>query len=280
MNKELSAFILLLHRTAQQLPPYQFRDWLFQQCQSRFGIAALYWREGDKARMMSFDDSYLMNSSKIELLKLPDDQSSCDHKQNISTAETDSSITGSADLVLCERQHRLTLAAEKPFDSQTRAAIITLIPHMVEAYDTSHLAYFSKIQDSDHFALLTASGTIKHCSKHTRDRLQQLQQKIQLSSSNIPFLMKYKVLRDNNQFLRTVGAFQDDILINIGITPARLLSLTPVEFAVSFHYARGLSYKEVAKVTNSSPSTVNNHLNSIFEKLKLNNKNQLSLEFL
>lgn len=41
------------------------------------------------------------------------------------------------------------------------------------------------------------------------------------------------------------------------------------------HYARGQSYKEIARELDVSPSTIRNHLASIYQKLEINNKAQL-----
>ena len=41
------------------------------------------------------------------------------------------------------------------------------------------------------------------------------------------------------------------------------------------HYARGQSYKEIARELDVSPSTIRNHLASIYHKLEINNKAQL-----
>ena len=47
------------------------------------------------------------------------------------------------------------------------------------------------------------------------------------------------------------------------------------ELDVAQHYAQGQSYKEIARDLDVSPSTMRNHLASIYRKLEINNKAQL-----
>ena len=52
------------------------------------------------------------------------------------------------------------------------------------------------------------------------------------------------------------------------------LPITSREKEILVHLAKGQTNKEISQVLNLSPSTVRNHISSIFAKLKISNRSQ------
>lgn len=71
-----------------------------------------------------------------------------------------------------------------------------------------------------------------------------------------------------------------DGLLLLMATPASALhTLTPREFSVASQFAHGKSYKEVARAHGLSPETVRSRLRSVYEKLSIADKTDLSRHF-
>lgn len=64
------------------------------------------------------------------------------------------------------------------------------------------------------------------------------------------------------------------------ITNEQLKILTKREREVVDELTKGLTYKEISQILNISPSTVNDHLKSIYQKMSVNSKSELIAKIL
>jgi DNA-binding CsgD family transcriptional regulator len=55
-------------------------------------------------------------------------------------------------------------------------------------------------------------------------------------------------------------------------------NLTPKETTVAWELRAGLTYKQISDVLDCSPNTVNTHINSIYDKLRVKNRHQAMLK--
>lgn len=71
----------------------------------------------------------------------------------------------------------------------------------------------------------------------------------------------------------------DGMMLVIATPASALQTLSPKEFAIASEFAHGKSYKEVARSHGLSPETVRSRLRSVYEKLSIGDKTELSRRF-
>jgi LuxR family maltose regulon positive regulatory protein len=73
--------------------------------------------------------------------------------------------------------------------------------------------------------------------------------------------------------------YEEDHVLMIATPSSALHTLTHKEFAIASDFAQGKSYKEVARTHGLPPETVRSRLRSVYEKLSVSDKAELSRRF-
>ncbi len=163
------------------------------------------------------------------------------------------------------------------FTEQERACVETIAPHIIQAF---HLgAQIKQCQEWDgnqHWAIVDNQNYIRYCSDQFREFIgSQMGESVEQKLPN----QLIEELKQREPHLGTQSVERRSLAGNaefISLVERGVLSqLTPSEKRVVEHYARGLSYKKVAQQLDISHHTVIKHVNNVYRKLNINNKNQL-----
>lgn len=163
------------------------------------------------------------------------------------------------------------------FTEDERSAIETITPHLVQAY---HLgAQIKQGQEwnvDQHWAIVDNDNYIRYCSDQFREFLSN--EAGERVEQTLPSML-VKAMQQRTPHIGSLGVERRSLSGNaefITLVERGVLSqLTPSEKRVVEHYARGLSYKKVAQQLDISHHTVIKHVNNVYRKLNINNKNQL-----
>jgi len=168
--------------------------------------------------------------------------------------------------------------AEDPdFTEEERQLVEMICPHMVQAF---HLgAQMKQSQEWDgnqHWAIVDNQNYIRYCSDDFRGFISgQINEPVEQTLPD----QVIAALKQREPHLGTMSLERRSLAGNaefISLVDRGVLSqLTPSEKRVVEHYARGLSYKKVAQQLDISHHTVIKHVNNVYRKLNINNKNQL-----
>jgi len=163
------------------------------------------------------------------------------------------------------------------FTEEERLSIETIAPHIIQAFHLGAQIKQSQEWDGDqHWAIVDNQNYIRYCSDQFREFIgSQVGEPV---DQKLPELLT-DALKQREPHLGTLSVERRSLAGNaefISLVERGVLSqLTPSEKRVVEHYARGLSYKKVAQQLDISHHTVIKHVNNVYRKLNINNKNQL-----
>jgi len=186
---------------------------------------------------------------------------------------------GQAGLFTCIRIHRSGHSLE--FSCQEQNAKRRLVSHIVDAYDNNlHFALLRQ-HSRDPVAIIDHHGAI-HARGPNFDAMLR-EEWPQWAGRALPEELSALVGRG--------GAVDTGKRVVVRIKPEHSMSfvhaekvsagarLTSRETTIAYYLRQGKGYKEIAQTLAISPSTVTNHVNSIYKKLNVRNKTELSLKF-
>ena len=167
---------------------------------------------------------------------------------------------------------------EKPdFTEEERQCLELVTPHIIQAFHLGAQIKQSQEWDGDqHWAIVDNQNYIRYCSDQFREFIgAQIGEPV---TEKLPEQVTEQ-LKQREPHLGTLSIERRSLAGNaefISLVERGVLSqLTPSEKRVVEHYARGLSYKKVAQQLDISHHTVIKHVNNVYRKLNINNKNQL-----
>jgi DNA-binding CsgD family transcriptional regulator len=172
---------------------------------------------------------------------------------------------------------------DRPF-SKTEAEIKqNLMPHLVEAWNTNRFNFISRQSNSKQSAVARAiidkEGILHNATQHFEQRVQS-----EWPTWNGPllpvemldaFFSKRQQQFKGKDIVVTLTTINDLFLISIRKTSA-VDNLSQREMSVANLFGRGIDYNGIAEELHISPATVRNHLKSIYSKLGVNNKTDLT----
>jgi len=163
------------------------------------------------------------------------------------------------------------------FSEEERLSIEMIAPHIIQAFHLGAQIKQSQEWDGDqHWAIVDNQNYIRYCSDQFREFIGN--QVGEAVGTSLPTQL-IDALKQREPHLGTLSVERRSLAGNaefISLVERGVLSqLTPSEKRVVEHYARGLSYKKVAQQLDISHHTVIKHVNNVYRKLNINNKNQL-----
>jgi DNA-binding CsgD family transcriptional regulator len=309
MENNLSRLLLEIHRGGRTIEPGRFQDWALQQIKIHIPFDAAMWsygvaqeHAGHKHKAHVYN---LLHSLHDEILQLREyemlRQQTLQPKENhivcssaVFHLEADSPLKRCnieyllCTLILDPFTHLITTVAlcrlgSWPFSQEEQELCQALMPHVVDIYDNTRLEYLMLQREADSRiyapALVDEDGMLHITDKRFPQLLleewptwsgpylpQELKQWLN-GESQISYtghmMVAHVTLADEQILLRARKKYPYD---NLGKR----------EHEVAELFARGLSYKEIAKAMDISPSTVGNHLYTVYAKLGINNKLELA----
>ncbi|MCV6589270.1 MAG: helix-turn-helix transcriptional regulator [Marinobacterium sp.] len=163
------------------------------------------------------------------------------------------------------------------FSDEERQCLEQVTPHIIQAFHLGAQIKQSQQWDGNqHWAIVDNSNYIRYCSDQFREFIGgQIGEPVE---QQLPVQL-IDALKQREPHLGTLSVERRSLAGNaefISLVERGVLSqLTPSEKRVVEHYARGLSYKKVAQQLDISHHTVIKHVNNVYRKLNINNKNQL-----
>ena len=154
-----------------------------------------------------------------------------------------------------------------------------LLPHISEAFkinQASCACRFGSSNDGEALCVFGDDGTVVYQS----DAFMMLHGTLGKHSYLVPDFMRQFVRSEKTSMIHQgLGYFlEKSVGLNFVIvkTTSRLNSLTARELSVARLFGGGLSHKEIGTQLHISPSTARRHIESIYTKLKINNKAALA----
>jgi len=192
---------------------------------------------------------------------------------------TTTGVFGQAGLFTCIRIHRSSHSPD--FSCQEENAKRQLVSHIVDAYDNNlHFALLGQHARGP-VAIVDHHGVIHACSLNFDAILRE--EWPQWAGRALPAELSALVGRG-------AGVYTGERVM-VRIKPEHGMfflhaekvsagvKLTARETTIAYYLRQGKGYKEIAQTLEISPSTVTNHVNSIYKKLNVRNKTELSLKF-
>ena len=174
----------------------------------------------------------------------------------------------------------------KPFNHNDKQIKRLLDPHIRESYEICLLLHVQKelgiIEDiaSSAYAICNPAGSIIYCSDRfiVEARLENsIVNGFQLDPDIWQQLLSDKQVAINADEMLLYQIENDQYLVEIQAGQKPLASLTERELAVAYKLALGESYKKIALALNRSPSTIQNQATSIYKKLNISGKHELTM---
>lgn len=170
------------------------------------------------------------------------------------------------------------------FNTEDKESLEEFIPHMVDCYRTSvYIGALSSTCAHNSFTIGTAVvdqfGYIYDATHGFRT--QTIEQDNGWSTPKIPEPLwaeldkNHRAVTEDLVF-KMIDIENDMNLVNISPTPKKWMVLGRSEQKIALQLARGLSYKEIARIMNLSTSTITNHANKIYAKLEIDSKTKLA----
>jgi DNA-binding CsgD family transcriptional regulator len=309
MENNLSRLLLDIHRGGRTTEPARFQDWALQQIKIHIPFDAALWRHGvaqddgvHSAKVYQFNLTQSLGADifrlrEYEMLR----QKMVQQIQNEIICLTSTfRVDADSSLKRCNIEYILftlildpltrimtTIALCRsgnwPFTSEEQALSQALMPHVVDIYDNHRLDYLMQLRESNGAlyapALVDEEGMLHVTDKRFPQWMLEewptwcgpyLPKPLMQSLKDDPnrafmgnIIVAYASLADEQMLLRIRKKYPYD---NLGKR----------EHEVALLFARGLTYKEIAKAMDISPSTVGNHLYTVYAKLGINNKLELA----
>lgn len=313
--RRINAFIVELYQAAHEVPASQFKEWAFDRMQPLVAFDSGLWAQATMEYGLQVHGQYahkqpkemMRNYEAIKhedplihrLIELPgttwDLYSVCPRDEWIKRIEYTEhcrkfGIEAVISTALLDRDTRLltviSLYRANPdqlFSETDRITKELLTPHLVEAYRIClflHLHLPAGFCNSNLHAaaLCDRMGVIHQSEAAFADLLRR-----EWPDWVGPLLPDdiVRLFRDGED--RSEGKQVDiqisplDDLYHVCLCPhSPLRALAPRERSVAELLSEGLSYKEIAQRLEISPSTVTNHVNAIYQKLKINGRGKLN----
>ncbi|MBY4675749.1 helix-turn-helix transcriptional regulator [Marinobacterium arenosum] len=309
MERTINQLILNIYKTVDQCSSSQLKEALFETLQDYITFDAGKWSVGRLNSEGGFDvyshcmfnlptdqkgfsPIYFQGAIAEELAEQPGTTVNIDRhilkdidKDNV-LSEIGSRLNIRAGLITMIRRVGFTdvsvisilrHANEPDFSEMERSCIEMICPHLVQAYHLGAQIKQGQELDSDqHWAIVDTQYYIRYCSDNFRSFVaQQVDHPV---DDKLPDEM-VAALEQREPHLGNLSIERRSLAGNAEFLSLRdrgvLAQLTPSEKRVVEHYARGLSYKKVAQQLEISHHTVIKHVNNVYRKLNINNKNQL-----
>jgi len=298
MERTLSELILEIHSQSKVNAPDEFRKWAVNFCLENFGVTLFVWLESPEHK--SINSSHLFISGiensiadKIKKCIQPEVEQSSSPLNEIdylplqtesllsdliSQVEPSLSAFEESSLTLPYSRIKNTLFLAMGEDKSSSLPLDYLhkiIHHLIEAYDASFLLYFSQLSGSPAIALVDRKGVILHCHYSFSENLYGYQTDTSFDNSTLKTLMHSRFVKFENGYVKLAGLY-NELFVLVAVKHNKMSEkLTTKELSISYQYSKGLTYKEVGKIMGISPSTVNKHLNNVYQKLAVGNKHKL-----
>jgi DNA-binding CsgD family transcriptional regulator len=173
---------------------------------------------------------------------------------------------------------------KRPFRERDRLAKQFLMPHLLESYRANRLRHLSEAYDGATPARYGMCVCDKMGILHqAEDRCVSLLRTEwpTWGSAQLPGELRQLVGREGKMVFRgrtivaEIAPSQDLFLLRLR-KKERLDMLTEREHSIALQFARGQTHKEVAETLGISPATVRNHINTVYKKLGVCTKGELS----
>lgn len=249
MDNGLSQEILLLHQKAKVLSPTQYREWALSHLKKTLFIEVVSWDES--------------HASDVGCIERASGRALADDSEVYYVQEV---------LPLSNRSHVIFfhLIGESGYILND---VIFILRSVIEAYDTSFLMYYSSIIGDISIAVFDDKGRLLHCDLSFK-LLSGIDasQDISLSASKLTKLLKYGILSSENCFMKYSARGDNIHVVSANPHNEYTILLSTAELSIANYISKGFSNNEVSSVLKISVSTVNNHINNIFNKISVNNK--------
>jgi DNA-binding CsgD family transcriptional regulator len=309
MENNLSRLLLDIHRGGRTTEPALFQDWALQQIKIHIPFDAAVWSCGvaqdflahsHKAHLINLPHSLLKDIFFLREFELLQQQLLQPSKNEVTCVTSAFHLQADTPLKRCNFEYMLcTLVLDPltclmttvallrldnwPFTEAEQALNQALIPHVVDIYDSHRLDYLMQLREADGKlyapALIDEEGMLHVTDK----RFPQLMREEWPTWSG-PYLPKplMQSLKDDasraflgNTIVAHASLAEEQMLLRIR-KKYPYDHLGKREHQVAELFAHGLTYKEIAKAMDISPSTVGNHLYTVYAKLGINNKLELA----
>ncbi|MGB8338645.1 MAG: helix-turn-helix transcriptional regulator [Burkholderiales bacterium] len=310
MEHDLSRLLLEIHRGGRTIAPGQFQDWALEQIKAHIPFDAAMWGYGavqdHTVHPHAAHVQRMPDSAQAEIFRLW--QYDALHRKALQQIDSQVTCTASAfrlapdsplrqyhiEHILCslivDPLSRLltTIAfcrsADKPAFAPGELDLNqALLPHVVDVYGNNRLDHLMQLRDAESSnyapALADTEGML-----HVTDKRFPPIMLVEWPTWNGPYLPRPLMLylKDDHALAytgRTLVAYatiaDDEMLLRVR-KKHTYDDLGKREHEVAELFARGLSYKEIAKALAISPSTVGNHLYTVYAKLGISNKLELA----
>ncbi|MFY0677826.1 MAG: helix-turn-helix transcriptional regulator [Neptuniibacter sp.] len=298
MEHTLSQLILEIHAQSKIKAPDEFRQWVVGFCTEHFGVNLCVWLESPENQTINSNHLFISGTEKdleeqIKLLIQSElEQSSAllseidflpSHAEKFLgdlvgqvIPKVSLSIERSITLHTSRIKNTLFLSiCEENLVQFSLDDLHKIIPHLIEAYDASFLLYFSRLCGSHSLAIVDRKGMVLHSHYSFSENLHGYETDTLFNYSSIEILQDCRFIKFEQGYVKLAGIYNGLIVLAAVRHNKMSEKLTTKELSIAYQYSKGLTYKEVGKLMGISPSTVNNHLNNIYQKLAVNNKNKL-----
>jgi DNA-binding CsgD family transcriptional regulator len=194
----------------------------------------------------------------------------------VSTALPDP-LTGLLDVMSLYRRR-----AEQPFSPEERAAKQFVFPLLTKAWHHNQIDYVRSRSDGQTggaAAICDQEGWLRHAEARFMELLASEWPQWRASVLPEPLLAWLggdgKAAFKGDQVVLLASRL-DDLTLLLAHPRGALALLTPREEQVAESFGAGLTYKDISRELSLSPSTVRRHLESIYKKLEVSNKIELS----
>jgi DNA-binding CsgD family transcriptional regulator len=175
---------------------------------------------------------------------------------------------------------------KRPFRERDRLAKQFLMPHLLESYHANRLLHLSEAYDGEtptrYGACICDKTGVLHHAEDQSILLLRMEWPA-WGSALLPSELRQLVGREEKAVFRgkriiaKITPSQDLFLLRLR-KKERVDMLTERERGVALQFAKGSTHKEVAKVLGISPATVRNHINTVYKKLGVSTKEELTLQ--
>lgn len=170
--------------------------------------------------------------------------------------------------------------AERQYTERDRQLAAIIAPHLREALRINRVLQMERLrgaQTDGAMAIVDARGALYHTEPAFIALLQNEWRA--WNDSALPQELWHALTTDGGRYAGNTIVVRRVCVADMMFLKARRRSavdmLSPRERAVAHHLARGLSYKEIARVLGTSPQTVRNQIQAIHIKLGIHNTAEL-----
>ncbi len=309
MENNLSRLLLDIHRGGRTIEPSRFQDWALAQIKIHIPFDAALWSYGvvqENGTQSHRDHAVnLPHSLQAEIFRLAEyislqQQILQQHNHETTCLAATFHLIADSPLRRCNIEHVLCSLLFDPLTRlMTTIALCrlgnwsfttdeldlnqALLPHMVDIYDNHRLDHLMQLREADRSIYAPALVDTEGLLYLTDKRFPQLMLE-EWPTWNGPYLphpltqwLKGESLQAYTGLTMIAHAtMADEQLLLRARKKHPYDNLGKREHEVAELFARGLTYKEIAKAMDISPSTVGNHLYTVYAKLGINNKLELA----